>query len=31
MAVQPGTYRVYIVNSGGTSDTLTFTIKGEQP
>ena len=29
MAMQPGSYGVYVVNSNGTSDTLKFTIKNE--
>jgi len=31
MAMQPGTYAVYIVNSNGTSDTLKFAIRDQQP
>lgn len=31
MAIQPGAYGVYVVNANGTSDTLTFTIKNQQP
>jgi hypothetical protein len=31
MAIQPGSYRVYVVNSNGTSDTLTFTIREQHP
>ena len=31
MVMQPGTYAVYVVNSNGTSDTLRFTIRDQQP
>jgi hypothetical protein len=31
MDIQPGSYGVYVVNSAGTSDTLTFVIKGDHP
>jgi hypothetical protein len=31
MAIQPGTYGVYVVNSNGTSDTLVFTIRNQHP
>jgi len=31
MAMQPGVYGVYILNSKGTSDTLKFTIRDQQP
>jgi hypothetical protein len=31
MAMQPGTYAVYVVNANGTSDSLKFTVRDQQP